>query len=209
MAAAAAGPTQVQRRPQGRARASPGAGSAAPTAGRRRRRRRRPLHPPRPSSRILTGLGSRVQQRKQPPPRCCAVGQCRGPGAAKGRGKRASRETERARSGGANKMAATPLYRLSLSPLPPTRPSPSLRASTPNTSQLCAAAEPPEVSRELRRADCPAKRNGEIGEVSDPAPFPGLGTRFLVTSEDARPLKISALECVLLDFRKWFSVFRL
>lgn len=91
---AAAGPTEVQRRPQREVRSPPEAGSTALTAG-----RRLSLHPPRPSFHTLTGLYSGVQGRKQPPPRCCAVGQFRGPGAAEGRGKRASRKTARAERG--------------------------------------------------------------------------------------------------------------
>lgn len=92
-------------------RSPPKAGSAAPP----------PALPPltshlpfRRCSRTLTHLCSGVQRRAGAAQRSCGVGQCRGLGTAEGRGSVRHGE-QRARSGGTNKMAATPF---APSPLP-------------------------------------------------------------------------------------------
>lgn len=99
-------------------RSPPKAGSAAPPP---------PAPPPLTShlpfcrcSRTLTHLCSGVQGRAGAAQRSCGVGQCRGLGTAEGRGSVRHGE-QRARSGGTNKMAATPFA---------PSPSPSLGAST-------------------------------------------------------------------------------
>lgn len=113
-----AGRTELQQQPREGSEVSAEGGKRRPSP----RDRRSPLPlPPAVAPAHSHASAQKAREEQEPPPRSGGVGQCRGLGTTEGRGKRASRRTERALSRGTNKMAATPF-----APSPPASPPPPL-----------------------------------------------------------------------------------